>query len=104
MERFTNFLTKEEHKVGIAAKSGGHRTFGFPWNFIIGTSIGTSSTEMKFPKNISSQPEFIDCLRAGYRNSQDTSGLKRNPLYCDTLLHAVSLEIADPIRKKLGIY
>ncbi|MFH1359023.1 MAG: hypothetical protein ABIH37_03990 [archaeon] len=103
-EMFTNVFTEKTHKVGIAAKSGGHRTFGFPRNFIFGTSIGTSSTEMEFPEEISRQDEFMTCLRNGYRNSLGLSGLKRNTLYREAGLHWLSLNVADPIRKKLGTY
>lgn len=93
-KEFVNPFTQEQHKVGVIAVSGGHRTpYGLN-RFIFGQTIGRSYTEF----DGLSEDNFITYLRDNLRNSR-IDDLTMRPTIAETIRHAVSIKVIDKFRK-----
>ncbi|MEK6842325.1 MAG: hypothetical protein AABX84_00775, partial [Nanoarchaeota archaeon] len=96
---FENPLTKEKHRIGIIAVSGGHRT---PYSFLEtilngGQTIGRSYTEIPEPN----PNNFMNDLRQSLRSSTKANMVKES-IIAETLFRDLpSRYIGDKVRKAL---
>ncbi|MBI2043072.1 hypothetical protein HYT25_01650 [Candidatus Pacearchaeota archaeon] len=92
---FENPFTKEKHKIGIIAVSGGHRTpYGRLENALNGgQTIGSSYTEIPEPN----QNNFMNDLRQSLRNSNEAS-MHCEPIIIESVKSQLSIKVGDRIR------
>jgi len=95
---FTNPFTREEHKIGQIAVSGGHRTPRGLGRLLSGPTVGSSYVELNEDFESDSTQDPFANFRNALRNSQDSAKLhKGRGSIREAGRHAVKCGLWDPI-------
>ena len=92
---FENPFTKEKHKIGVIAVSGGHRTPYGKLESVLngGQTIGRSYTVIPEPK----PGNFMNDLRQCLRNSTEAN-MHCEPIIIEAIKSQLSIKVGDRIR------